>query len=56
MKKALSSAKSTVGKTGKKMISVPQTLGRTILSVPAVLGKSKGKKKFKAKTRACRHD
>mmetsp|Transcript_16555 Transcript_16555/g.24772 ORF Transcript_16555/g.24772 Transcript_16555/m.24772 type:complete len:163 (-) Transcript_16555:129-617(-) len=44
MKKAVSSARSTVGKTAKKMIKVPQAVGRTILSVPgAVLGKSKGK-------------
>ena len=50
MKKALSSAKSTAGKTAKKMIAVPQAVGRTILSVPeAVLGKSKGKKSPKQK-------
>jgi len=50
MKKAVSSATRSVGKSAKKIIQVPQVVGRTILSVPgAVLGISKGKRSPKRK-------
>jgi hypothetical protein len=45
MKKAVSGAKRSLGKVAVKIIQVPQSVGRTILSVPeAVLGISKKKR------------